>query len=221
MQDLNKFKNEMNLSGQNVYVGHRYVPKIFGEWDNANIYEPLSIVQYQGTSYTSRQYVPVGIEITNEDFWVVTGNYNAQIEQYRQDVRNLENDLTTFNDEVINARNGELTLNARLDKDNQELNAQLKNIAVNVKNFGAIGDGQTNDTQAFNLAIEEINSLGGGTLFVPKGTYLIDDNGVKACDNLTIDMSNGVTLKHKPSNEREYRTINIENVNMLKYWVGS
>ena len=118
MQDLDKFKNEMNLSGKNVYVGHRYVPKIMGEWNNENIYEPLSIVQYQGASYTSRQYVPVGIEITNEDFWVVTGNYNAQVEQYRQDVRNLseqyENkaDLTaleslaeTVSDDVENLNN--------------------------------------------------------------------------------------------------------------------
>lgn len=97
MKDLDKFKNKMNLSGQNVYVGHRYVPKIFGEWDNTNIYEPLSIVQYQGASYTSRQYVPVGIEITNEEYWAVTGNYNAQVEQYRKDVRNLQNDFTKFN----------------------------------------------------------------------------------------------------------------------------
>ena len=93
MQDLDKFKNEMNLSGQNVYVGHRYVPKIVGEWDNTNLYEPLSIVQYQGNSFTSRQYVPVGVEITNEDFWVSTGNYNAQIEQYRKDVTNVSNNL--------------------------------------------------------------------------------------------------------------------------------
>ncbi len=48
MQDLDKFKNEMNLSGKNVYVGHRYVPKIMGDWDSTQIYEPLSIVQYQG-----------------------------------------------------------------------------------------------------------------------------------------------------------------------------
>src|SRR5699024_2943233 len=100
MQDLDKFKNEMNLSGQNVYVGHRYKPKMFGEWDKTKLYEPLSIVQYQGNSFTSRQYVPVGIEITNEEFWASTGNYNAQVEQYRQDVVNLGNDINNFNNEI-------------------------------------------------------------------------------------------------------------------------
>jgi len=78
--------------GTRQYIGARYVP-IFGRkgeesivWDNSAPYEPLTIVLYQGNSFTSRQYVPKGVEITNEEFWAETGNYNAQIEQYRQDV---------------------------------------------------------------------------------------------------------------------------------------
>ena len=122
MQYLDKFKNEMNLSGKNVYVGHRYVPKIMGDWDNTQIYEPLSIVQFEGNSFTSRQFVPSGIEITNEVYWVSTGNYNAQIEYYRQEVSNVNN-------EVVNARNGEANLNSRLDKDQQEITANLAQIA--------------------------------------------------------------------------------------------
>ena len=31
---------------RNVYVGHRYVPKIMGEWNNKNEYEGLSIVSF-------------------------------------------------------------------------------------------------------------------------------------------------------------------------------
>lgn len=77
--------------GTRQYIGARYVP-IFGrrdeetiEWDNTGEYEPLTIVLYQGNSYTSRQFVPVGVEITNQDFWAITGNYNAQIEMYRRE----------------------------------------------------------------------------------------------------------------------------------------
>ena len=132
MQDLNKFKNEMNLSGKNVYVGHRYVPKMFGEWNNENIYEPLSIVQYQGTSYTSRQYVPVGIEITNEEYWVVTGNYNAQVEQYRQDVRNLDQ-------AIIDASGGYGSLQDRLDKENENVLNRIEYI-VNPDNFDTLDE---------------------------------------------------------------------------------
>lgn len=82
--------------GVTQYVGARYVP-LFAEpleWDKTKAYEPLTIVLYQGNSYTSRQYVPVGIELTNESFWAKTGNYNAQIEQYRQDVKTLEGRIT-------------------------------------------------------------------------------------------------------------------------------
>ena len=68
------------------YVGARYVPIIVGEWDKTRTYEPLMVVIYQGASYTSRQYVPAGIEITNESYWVLSANYNAQVEAYRKEV---------------------------------------------------------------------------------------------------------------------------------------
>ena len=62
------------------YIGSRYVPLFAGpiEWSNQNTYEPLTIVLYQGNSFTSKQAVPKGVDITNEDFWAETGNYNAQ-----------------------------------------------------------------------------------------------------------------------------------------------
>lgn len=71
------------------YIGARYVPVFANplEWSDTREYEPLTIVTYQGNSYTSMQYVPTGIEITNTSFWALTGNYNAQIEQYRQEVQ--------------------------------------------------------------------------------------------------------------------------------------
>ena len=87
---------------RNVYVGHRYVPKIFGEWDKKNQYEGLSIVTHQGTSYTSKKRVPVGIDILNEEFWVVTGNYNAQVEGYREEVRQLSSDVTVIDQKLDN-----------------------------------------------------------------------------------------------------------------------
>lgn len=78
------------------YIGARYVP-LFADplqWDNTRTYEPLTIVQHQGNSYTSRQAVPTGIDITNEAYWALTGNYNAQIEQYRQEVQSFDERIT-------------------------------------------------------------------------------------------------------------------------------
>ena len=75
--------------GVTQYVGARYVPLFANpaQWSSEREYEPLTIVLYQGNSFTSMQYVPIGIDINNEEFWAETGNYNAQVEQYRQEVR--------------------------------------------------------------------------------------------------------------------------------------
>lgn len=74
--------------GVTQYVGARYVPLFADpiEWDSTRAYEPLTIVLHEGNSYTTRQYTPAGIDIANEAFWAETGNYNAQVEQYRQEV---------------------------------------------------------------------------------------------------------------------------------------
>ena len=66
------------------YIGARYVPKFADpiEWNNARSYEALEIVTYLGTSYTSKKNVPVGVAITNTEYWVATGNYNAQVQEY-------------------------------------------------------------------------------------------------------------------------------------------
>lgn len=44
---------------------------------------------------------------------------------------------------------------------------------VNVKDYGAIGDGVTDDTLAFKTALSSISNYSG--LFIPKGTYLITE----------------------------------------------
>jgi len=49
---------------------------------------------------------------------------------------------------------------------------------VNVKSFGAAGDGVTNDTAAFNAALKSVAEAGGGVCLVPKGTYLISGSGI-------------------------------------------
>lgn len=78
------------------YIGARYVP-LFADpidWDSTKHYEPLTIVYHQGNSFTSKQFVPTGIDITNTDYWVLTGNYNAQVEQYRREVRSFDGRIT-------------------------------------------------------------------------------------------------------------------------------
>ena len=104
---------------RNKYIGHRYVPKIFGEWDKQNQYEGLSIVTHQGASYTSKKRVPVGIDISNEEYWVVTGNYNAQIEDYRQETERVKKQLGEKVD-ITDYNEFQTELNLRLEQSRQE-----------------------------------------------------------------------------------------------------
>lgn len=79
-----------------TYTGMRYVP-VFAdpaEWSSANSYEPLEIVIHEGNSYTSKTFVPVGVEITNQEYWANTGNYNAQVEQYRKEVADVSDQIS-------------------------------------------------------------------------------------------------------------------------------
>lgn len=77
------------------YIGARYVPKFADpiEWQDGVPYEPLTIVTYMGASYTSKKAVPAGVKPTNSGYWAVTGNYNAQVEAYRQEVVKAVEDI--------------------------------------------------------------------------------------------------------------------------------
>src|SRR5215510_3120468 len=52
------------------------------------------------------------------------------------------------------------------------LPARLSHI-VNVKDWGAKGDGVTNDSTAINAAISYLTPNGGGIVFFPPGTYYL------------------------------------------------
>lgn len=45
--------------------------------------------------------------------------------------------------------------------------------SVSVLDFGATGDGTTDDTAALQAAADHINSIGGGTVYLPQGNYII------------------------------------------------
>ena len=82
------------MATYNTYIGARYVPLIMGAYDATQAYEPLSIVLYEGASYTSKQAVPAGVSPTNDEYWALTGNYNAQVEQYRTEVNEYKQQVT-------------------------------------------------------------------------------------------------------------------------------
>jgi len=63
----------------------------------------------------------------------------------------------------------------------------------NVRDFGAVGDGITDDRVACQDAIDACAAAGGGTVYFPAGTYLCSQNGVNGY-SLLINALTGVTL---------------------------
>lgn len=132
--------------GVTQYVGARYVPLFANpaQWTNDRQYEPLTIVLYQGNSFTSMQYVPVGIDINNEEFWAQTGNYNAQVEQYRQEVKeynkkiaNIENtqheqaeSINTLTAKQQQTDNEIGELNGRVDQTTETVSTLNENVST-------------------------------------------------------------------------------------------
>ncbi len=55
---------------------------------------------------------------------------------------------------------------------------------VNVTSYGAVGDGKTDDTKAFQQAFQAL--VNGGQLIVPKGTYVVQDNVLNVPSGISI-----------------------------------
>lgn len=85
------------------YIGARYVPLFYtnpddgsNNWKSGVVYDPLTIVSDINQSYTSKIPVPasVGRPSENPTYWILTGNYNAQVSELSTQVSELSNDLT-------------------------------------------------------------------------------------------------------------------------------
>src|SRR5581483_5072878 len=87
---------------------------------------------------------------------------------------------------------------------------------LNVRNFGATGNGSTNDTVAIQAAINALPSSG-GTIVVPAGTYMIDAvKGVSLRSHTRLSLSSGAYLKAIPNSAERYNVVKIWKLNNVE-----
>ena len=63
----------------------------------------------------------------------------------------------------------------------------FKNYTINIRDFGALGDGKTLCTSAFSTAINKISKKGGGKLIVPSGIWFTGPIELKSNVNLHLE----------------------------------
>ena len=90
----------------------------------------------------------------------------------------------------------------------------------NVKTYGAVGDGVTDDTAAIQAAIDACFEAGGGTVFIPNGVYNLatiqvhDDGTYTKKGHLFIPVSSSledrVTIKIKGESAVQYTTFYVD-----------
>lgn len=144
-------------NGVTQYIGARYVPKFYensdgtSEWRSGVIYEPLTIVTWNGNSYTSKKPVPaeIGDPSAYPEYWAATGNFNEQIQELMQKF-----DYFPF---------------------------------VTPEDYGAVGDGETDDTAAFAAALAVAARTGRILISYKDKTYLITNN-ITFARGVTVDL---------------------------------
>lgn len=91
------------------YVGARYVPHGWTDWNAETSYDALYVVKYNLAWYIAKKPVPVGTKPTCEKYWAMTDNWNGQVEEYRKSFEafksETESELTELNNTTNNLTN--------------------------------------------------------------------------------------------------------------------
>ena len=95
---------------------------------------------------------------------------------------------------------------------------------VNVRDTGAKGDGKTDDTDAIAAAIKAVAGTG-GTVLVPKGTYMVEavdkKRQLKLGGDMTLQLEDGAILKVIPNASIKYDLLTIEDVSNVSVVGGT
>jgi polygalacturonase len=92
---------------------------------------------------------------------------------------------------------------------------------LNVRNFGALGNGTANDTAAIQAAINALPTSG-GTVEVPAGTYMIDaTKAISLRSHMRLLLDTGATLQAIPNSASRYWVVRAWNVNNVEIAGGS
>lgn len=167
---------------------------LFGQEVRGSIHDGIDAINKEVESTTGRQ---VDLEKTFDQLVINAGNSNAEIVDAR-----VKSDGTSYSKLGDRLNEVDSQLEQNMNKINEQFNTIANNhFTVSVKDFGAKGDGVTEDTLSIVKSIQYLQTKGGGTLYFPKGTYLIggirigDFEGIANIgETASIDCVNNIKL---------------------------
>ena len=152
-----------------------------GSYDNLRTYQRNNIVEYNGSSYIAitetTGNLPPTLPLKNNQYWQLLAQRGVDGNGSVSSVNNTSPDI-----------NGNIDLSpsiigATSETDFQVLNQEFTSLNskydnnfsrfINVKDYGALGDGVTDDTQSFLNAFNE-QQTNGGTIVIPGGVYRVN-----------------------------------------------
>ena len=143
------------------YIGARYTPKFMGTYDNTQVYEALSVVDNGlGTSYICGKPTPAGTPLTDTEYWHIYGASSGAIINLQNQIGDLTDLNTTDKDSLVDAINENVS-------EIEALTTLINSAYVTPEEYGAIGDGVADDTQAI------IDAIAVGVPVLLDKTYLI------------------------------------------------
>jgi len=121
--------------------------------------------------------------------WVDFLDDFADKDEVKRGIANRYDSSLTYNSgERVALTNGDIvksTVNGNVNDPNVDMTGWFEPITekikqynlpiINVRSYGVKGDGSSGDQAKISEAYEYLNSIGGGTLYLPNGTYLIED----------------------------------------------
>ena len=179
------------------YVGARYVPKFASpvEWAPSTSYEALTIVTFNNASYTSKVPVPptVGNPANNPQYWALTGNYNAQVEQYRQETASYKTQVDGYRQDAENYK----TQVDGYRQDAENYKTQVDEYIAETDNIKSAVSTIVSDAVNADISDKLNTALQNGNVELTGGPYYISKQ-ITVPKNTTLN-GNGTVLTAKTS----------------------
>ena len=160
------------------------------------VIQNLNELLTNSVSFTDKFYDiffnPTPMDVTLELYDENNVLQEVTIPNRAKDIQSIESSINTINNLKPIATTGNYD-----DLINRPVIPQVTYTFINVKDYGAVGDGVTDDTTAINEAFAAAMTLGGMVWFEPGKTYLISSNVVlgSASYASAIIFGNNATLK--------------------------